>query len=76
MTPFEYMKSRTEAEVRAICSVAKTKFSYFEQIAYGHRRPSFELAERLADASGGAMSVIELLNAKRDRENRIAESAA
>lgn len=64
MTPYDYFRSRTQAELEGVCTQAGTKISYFEQIAYGHRRPSYELAKKLSAASGEAMSVDELMSAR------------
>lgn len=64
MSPYEYFKTRSAAEVEGVCSRAGTKISYFEQIAYGHRRPSYELAKKLSEASGDVMSVDELMAAR------------
>ncbi len=35
----------------AVAELAGTKWEYFSQIAYGHRRPSVDLAHRLVAAS-------------------------
>lgn len=44
-----------------ICEKVGTSYAYFNQIAYGHRRPSVNLAQRLVDASGGEMDFVSLL---------------
>lgn len=44
-----------------VCRKAKTKLSYFRQCALGHRHFSRNLAQKLSAASGGEMSVMELL---------------
>ncbi len=49
------------AEVPALCERVGTSPAYFTQIAYGHRRPSVGLAQQLAEASGGRLSVTALL---------------
>jgi hypothetical protein len=48
-------------EAERVCARAGTKIVYFRQIANGHRRPSTQLAKRLADESGNRMDVISLL---------------
>jgi DNA-binding transcriptional regulator YdaS (Cro superfamily) len=48
-------------EVPTVCQIVGTSPAYFNQIAYGHRRPSVDMAVKLATASGGRMSVTALL---------------
>ena len=38
-----------------------TNRPYFSQIAYGHRRPSYELAKSLVAASGNKLSLTKLM---------------
>lgn len=52
-------------EARRVAEAAGTSYVYFSQLAYGHRRPSVYLAERLVAASDGRMSFEALLKAKR-----------
>ena len=53
---------REKAEQVAIA--AGTTMEYFCHIAYGNRRPSFELAERLVAASKNKMKLVPLLRSK------------
>lgn len=48
-------------QAEQVCARAGTNMAYFRQIANGHRRPSAELAKRLADESGQRMDVMSLL---------------
>lgn len=61
MTALEFMKARGEAKTEALAVRAGTTLAYFKQIAYRHRRPSAELAQRLAAESGGAMVAADLV---------------
>lgn len=73
MTPKRYLKSRTKAEVEAVVSAAGTNFANFKQIALWGGACSADLARRLSAASGGAMSLEDILfREERDQD----ESAA
>lgn len=48
-------------EAAAVCERAGTKVVYLKQLASGFRRPSPEMAQRLALASSGRMDVLSLL---------------
>jgi hypothetical protein len=61
MTPLEFMQSRGEDETETLARRAGTTLAYFKQIAYRHRRPSTDLAQKLAVASGGALNAAELV---------------
>lgn len=56
-----YGKDRCEE----VCKLAGTSYAYFNQIAYGHRRPSVEKAQALVEASGGDLDLVALLTFKR-----------
>lgn len=60
MTPNEYFKSRTKAEIEAVCEKAGIKYSWFRQIAYSEEKPSLKASIRLVKASGGAMTLEEI----------------
>lgn len=47
-----------------VAESAGSNYAYFSQIAYGHRRPSVGLAERLIEASAGLLSFEGLLRSK------------
>lgn len=73
MTPKEYLSSRTKAEVEAVVSKAGTNYANFKQIALWGGSCSSRLARRLSEASGGAMSLEDILfRDERDQD----ESAA
>lgn len=46
-----WLKVTTTKEREKVAKAAKTKPSYFYQIAGGHRSPSVDLAERLVEAT-------------------------
>ena len=50
------------AEATRVAVAAKTNYAYFSQIAYGHRRPSVNLANRLVKESGDRLDFVMLLN--------------
>ena len=60
-----FMKQFGDAEAERVSREAGTTFGYFKQIAYGHRRPSPDLAEKLEEASDGQMDFRTLLSKKR-----------
>lgn len=74
MTPKEFYKSRPREEVVAVCKAAKTTFDNFKQIAIAGGACGKGLAERLAKASSGAMTELEILYPERYEEIE-AESA-
>lgn len=61
MTPFELLKARGDAETEKLAISAGTTLAYFKQIAYRHRRPSAELAQRLAAESNGDLDAAEMI---------------
>ena len=61
MTALEFMKARGDAEVEALAMRCGTTLAYFKQIAYRHRRPSVDLARKLAAESGGALDAADLV---------------
>lgn len=46
---------------------ANSQLGYFMQIAYGHSRPSPDLAERLVKASGNKLDFVALLTQKKKK---------
>ena len=68
MNAREFLDKFGGAEAEQVAVAAGTNLPYFEQLACGARRPSFELAERLVAASGGRLDVLALLRAKTERE--------
>lgn len=65
MSPFEYREKVGRATADAIARKARISPAYFAQICYAHRRASVDTAKRLVKASGGAMTLLEILLNKR-----------
>lgn len=78
MTPRQYWEAHTEKEVRATCRKAKTNYANFRLIALYDGSVSARLAERLAKASGGEMTEIEILYSERyeKKQKRTQKNAA
>lgn len=78
MTPLDYLTQRGEATTEALAIRAGTTLAYFKQIAYRHRRPSTDLAKRLAAESGGALDAAQMLlvDLKKPGERRAGAAAA
>jgi hypothetical protein len=51
VTPRAFLAKHGQAVATSIAEAAGTNWPYFKQIAYGHRRPSVELANALVVAS-------------------------
>lgn len=64
MNPYKFFKTKEKEEVARVAKGAGTTFEYFQQIAHGHRRPSYGLAKRLVGASNGELDLTGLLEAK------------
>lgn len=62
MTPKEFYEAMGAENVERIAKKAGTTLSYYREIMYGRRRPSLEMAEAIAKASDGHLSVWDLLN--------------
>lgn len=60
MNAREYHDTHDKADLAELCAAAGTNYAYWRQIAYGHRKPSWALARRLEDASGGLITAREL----------------
>lgn len=61
MNAYKFYKSHPKEKVEAVATKAGTTFDYFKQIAYGNRRPSVALAERLVAASDRELDFVSLL---------------
>jgi len=61
MNAKEFFDTHGREQAERVATRAGTNLAYFVQIVYGHRRPSVDLAKRLANASGGEMDVAALL---------------
>lgn len=64
------------ARAKKVAEAAGTNYAYFSQIAYGHRRPSVDLAEALVSESGGELDLIALLKKPRASKKKQGASAA
>jgi len=65
MDALNFMKKFGAEEAERVSHKAGTTFGYFKQIAYGHRRPSPELADKLEIASGKRLEFRALLSTRR-----------
>jgi hypothetical protein len=61
MTPYKFYKSNPKERIEAVCLDAETTFGNFQQIALANGNVSARLAKRLEMASGGEMSLEEIL---------------
>lgn len=69
MTPLEYLKKVGRKEADATAKRAKMSAGYFNQICYGHRHASYEMAERIVGAQhrSGKMTVLSILSFNRKK---------
>lgn len=65
MNAKEFLDKYGKDEAERVAEAAGTKYSYFIQLAYGHRRPSICLAERLVEASDDRLDLLALMRNKR-----------
>ena len=74
MTPLEYLQKLGRAEADATARRARTSPAYFNQVCYGHRHASYEMAQRIvkAQARGGRMTVMSILSFKRKKRAKVA----
>ena len=61
MTPYNFYKSNEKSRIEQVCKEAGTTFGNFQQIALADGSVSARLAKRLEEASGGAMTLSEIL---------------
>lgn len=61
MNAKQFIEKNGRKKARLVAEAAGTNLVYFIQIANGHRNPSRKLAKKLADASDGEMTFIELM---------------
>lgn len=64
MNAKQYLDTVGREKAAQVAIEAGTTMEYFLHIAYGYRRPSFELAERLVAASKNKMQLVPLLRSK------------
>lgn len=72
MDAFAFLEKHGKHVTTTVAEMAGTNWAYFSQIAYGHRRPSVDLAEKLVAASAQLvdnpleqLDLVALLRAKR-----------
>jgi hypothetical protein len=65
MTPNQYYKNHTKEQLELLAQAAGTSFANFQQIALADGAVGKRLAERLAAASGGIMTELEILYPER-----------
>jgi hypothetical protein len=69
-----YLDTHGETGAKALVAAVnaaggKCSLGYFKQIAYGYRRPSFELAELMvAHDPQKALDLVSLMNARKTKE--------
>ena len=63
-----YIQEQGRESAKEVAEAAGTTFEYFNQIAYGHRRPSVKLAQKLVSASSGKLEFVALLTAMQPKE--------
>jgi hypothetical protein len=64
----EFIESYGREAAERVALDAGTNYIYFRQLAYGHSRPSPDLAERLVNASGGRLDFETLMRAEAYRQ--------
>ena len=71
MNAKQYLDHHGKKKAEKLCKKVGTSYAYFSQIAYGHRRPSVEMAKRLAEADS-ALDVVSLLMAEKRKKDQVA----
>lgn len=61
MDAMSYWKMVGSSEIRRVVEEAGTSYAYWTHIAHKRKRPGPDLARRLVAASGGALTLDELL---------------
>lgn len=64
MTPKQYLKIKSKAEIAALCAAAQCAEETFRKIA-STQQASYKLAKRIEQASGGVISAMEVLEPER-----------
>ncbi len=67
MSPKEFYYSNSKERIKQVAKSAGTTFENFQQIALANGSVGKNLAARLAVASNGEMSVLEILYPKGDK---------
>jgi hypothetical protein len=60
MDAMTFLKEAGRDAAEQVARAAGTNYVYFSQIAYGHRKPSPNLARRLVEASGAKLTLAGL----------------
>lgn len=69
MNAREYLDTFGSDQAERVAIRAGSNLAYFQQLACGARRPSFELAQRLVEADDKKkLDVLALMRAKTERE--------
>lgn len=76
MTPIQFYQTKPKERVKQVAEAAKTTFGNFKQIALAGGSVGKELAERLAQASNGDMSELEILYPERFQDKSTSEDTA
>ncbi len=64
MDAMSYWKAHGREPVIALCDKVGTTYNYWKHIANKRKRPSVDLARRMVEATGGALTLDELLPPK------------
>jgi len=68
MNAMEFWQAVGTPIVKKVCDKAGTKFSYFEHIKHGRKRPGYDLAKSLSvaafEVTGHNLGVTQLMEAK------------
>lgn len=64
MNAKQFLDAYGKEEAERVALAAKSNYAYFSQLAYGHRRPSVRLAERLVEASDDRLDFVSLLKGR------------
>ncbi len=60
MNALQFLQNHSRAEIERVCVKADTNFAYFRHLAYGNRRPSPQMCQRLEAASEYQLTRAEL----------------
>jgi hypothetical protein len=74
VTPNEFYYAKSKQEIEGLAKKAGTSFGNFKQIAIANGNVSKALAEKLANASNGVMTELEILYPERYKHQVINSS--
>lgn len=66
MNAKEFYDEYGRAECKRVAEKAGTTLEYFLQFVYGQRRPGYELAEKLVQASDNRLDLAALMKSKKN----------